>query len=203
MTLGLAAALHLGAMPGSTVAQETDAARRRVEVRAGLAGHGAGLCSRRAVTGTAVGLALRTSGRLIGAVGGDYFFGGQPQGCLGVEIRTRYDGQDVRLRAGSDIGLRLSLATGYRLFRDRLEITGAAGALPTKTDNGPGADDVDWRLWFGTALTFRLGSGVGLQSEIGLHQVAERYLALSEEIVIADELYWEPMWRVAFSIPII
>ena len=198
MTLGLAAAVHIGARPSAVVAQEADAARRRVEIRAGLAGHGSGLCSRRGVNGTVVGLGLRTSGRWIGSAAADYFFGGQPDGCVDVEFVTRYDGQDVRLRAGSDIGPRLSLAAGYRLSRDRLEITGGVGALPTRTRyREREGDDVDWRLWFGTALTFRLASGVGLQSEIGLHQVPERYLALSEDVVIADELYWEPMWRQA------
>jgi len=179
-------------------------ARRRVELRAGLGGHRAELCSRRGVTGAAVGVDVRTSGRWFGSAAVDYFFGGQPEGCIDLDFFTQYQGQNVRLRAGSDIGLRLSAAVGYRLAQERLEVTGAVGTLPTRTDFGEtGADDVSWRLWFGTALTFRLASGIGLQSEIGLHQVPERYLELTQDVIIADEVYWEPMWRVAFSIPII
>jgi hypothetical protein len=202
--LCLVAAVGVGTRPSAVVAQETDVAPRRVEFRAGLAGHRAELCSRRGVTGAAVGGALRTSGRWTGSAAVDYFFGGQPEGCVDVNFFTQYEGQNVRLRGGSDIGLRLSAGVGYRLAQERLEITGAVGTLPTRTNyDETGEDDVSWRLWFGTALTFRLASGVGLQSEIGLHQVPERYLELSQDVVVADELYWEPMWRVAFTIPII
>ena len=203
LVLCLLAAVDAGARPDAAIAQQTNTSRPRVEFRAGLAGHGAELCFRRGVTGTVVGLDLRTSGRWIGSAAVDYFFGGQPEGCLDVEVFTQYRGQDVRLRAGADIGWRLSAAVGYRLSQERLEITGAVGTLPTRTNYRETGDDVSWRLWCGTALTFRLGSGVGLQSEIGLHQVPERYLALNEDVTIADELYWEPMWRVAFTVPVI
>jgi hypothetical protein len=52
-------------------------------------------------------------------------------------------------------------------------------------------------------LEFRAGLAGHGASEIGLHQVPERYLALNEDVTVADELYWEPMWRLAFSLPII
>jgi hypothetical protein len=204
LALCLMAAVGAGTGPGVAAAQDTDGARRRVEFRAGLAGHRAEICSRRGVTGGGVGLALSTSGRWFGSTAVDYFFGGQPDACIDLEFVTQYRGQNVRLRSGSEIGFRPSAAFGYRLPRQRLEITGAVGTLPTRTDFAEsGADDVSWRLWFGTALTYRLASGMGLQSEIGLHQVPERYLAMTEDVIVADEIYWEPMWRIAFSIPII
>ena len=158
------------------------------------------------MTGVAAGLDVRTPGRWIASAAVDFFFGGQPDGCVDVDFFTQYRGESVRLRAGADIGPRLSMALGYAfsLMGGRFELTGAVGSIPTRTAYDlPEAHDVDWRLWYGTAVTVRLSSGVGLQSEIGLHRVPERYLAVDRDVVIADVLYWEPMWRLAFSVPII
>jgi len=201
----LLTAFVLVASTGSVSAQQAALTLPRLEVRGGVGHHGAGDCFGGGVTGPTAGLDVRTHGTWITSAAVDVFL--VEIGCLDIELPPRdYKGQLADVRGWPLVGPRLTAALGYGFsaLGVRSEITAELGIVRTKTDyGGPERDDVSWRPWHGGALTVRFPSGLGLQFELGRHRLAERYYVPDQDVLIAEVLRWERMWRISVSFPII
>jgi hypothetical protein len=191
-------------LPAALDAQESRAPPR-LEVRFGFARHSANLCGVERVLGNSVGLVARQPGAWTTAAAVDFFFGGQPDGCLDIRVLRQYYGVDVEIRGRPRMGPRLSLSVSRRvaLSDANPELSAGLGTIPTWTDyGGTGLDDRSWQPWFGAGLTLRSTSGMGLQFEIGGHGVPERYFVLDQNVLVKDIRHWEMLWRFGVSIPL-
>ena len=103
------------------------------------------------------------------------------------------------------VGPRLSLALGYgfSVSKVRAEVTAGLGTVLTYDHSGRRASDVwTWLEWHGGAVTARFPTGPAIQFELGRHQLAERYYLEGQDVLVAEFLRWERMWRLGLSFPV-
>jgi hypothetical protein len=186
--------------PGPVTAQQADAWSPRLEMRGGLARHGAGGCNGSG-TGVTAGIAVNAGHEWLAAGSVDLLdvvrLG---SGLCEASLRIiQYQGQlvtesgNARLDRGAP---RLALAVGRRfsIAGMRSEVSAGGGTVSTQGR---------WRPWFGGTLTARAAGGPALQVEYGRHRLEDRYYLYDQPVLVARFHRWEDMWRLGVSLPLI
>ena len=193
----------LAALTQPVSAQESDRQGVALEVRGGFAGHGGGDCIHGRTSSATLGIDLRTRGNWIASAAADVFIYGAS--CLDIGVGTVYEGQQVDIEGWPQIGPRMTVSAGYAfsILGVRAELSGGLGTLPTRTDYGRGGAVWEWRWWQGGMLAARFRSGLAVQIELGRHQLGERYYLVDQDVLVAELLRWERMWRLGLSFPVL
>jgi len=166
--------------------------------------------------GPSLGLEVRSRGPIILAVTGDMHFDWSME-CGGALPIRDFEGQLVEVRGRNDFMLdpRLAFHAGGAftvpfLGRSSIEPTLGVGVQYTEMEFGElGRGDVeDWLPWYGATLTVRPPQlGMGVQLEVGRHQLKRRYCPITPGRcaaagIVREFEIWEPFLRVGLTLPL-
>jgi hypothetical protein len=200
------------AIPSFLHAQTDASGWMGVELRTGIGWHDVGRCGpdKGSGSGGTLGLEVRTNGRWFVSSAVDVFDVVSGDGICQLDLPMRMYGADfVEVWGAPRLDVttpRIAASIGHRfVFSDMpSELTLGVGSVRTKTAyKSPSPRVIDWRPWFGGTLTFRPLADVGVQFEWGRRQLAQRYYALGQDVVVAETSLWESIGRLGVTVPLL